>query len=317
MVSDQTGRMKLADDSGDDKTSVVRGGTFSDQLQKFSDTPPALVLLVGPQELVGRQWLISKDNMAIGRSMSSAIFIDDKSVSKSHAQLSIQRGQVLITDLESTNKTVVNGQSLPAFAPALLKNNDQIKVGNLLFKFLEKGSVEAAATQKIIEQSEKDGLTLIWNKAALLLKGPEFFKRARALNISLSMIVFDIDFFKKINDGFGHAAGDYILKELSQLIVSTSIRSDDYFARFGGEEFVILLFGSTLKQAQEIAERIRHTIQTHSFVFQGTHIPCTISLGVCEQNETSLSFDEMFEHADQALYQSKKNGRNQVTLHRP
>ena len=150
--------------------------------------------------------------------MTSNIFIDDRSVSKSHAKLTVSFGEVSVIDLDSTNKTIINGTAIQPFVPQVLKNNDQLKIGNVLFKFLEEGSIEAAAHSNIQEKSEKDSLTKIWNKGALLMKGPEFFKRAKLLDVPLCLLVFDLDHFKKVNDTYGHPAGDYVLKELAGTI---------------------------------------------------------------------------------------------------
>ena len=298
----------------DDKTTLVQGGTFSQRVGDAAEIPPSLVMLVGPAGFVGRQWPLDGEDIVVGRSMTSAIFVDDKSVSKSHSKLTVSNGEVHLIDLESTNKTVVNGDPIAPFAPIKLKNNDQIKIGNVLFKFLEEGSLEAVANQTLQQKSEKDPLTKIWNKGALLQKGPEAFKRARLLEAPLSLLVFDIDFFKKVNDNYSHAAGDFVLSEISQVVSSELIRGDDFFARFGGEEFVIILFGSTIDQADEIGERIRAKIENHDFMYDEKKLPITISVGVSQQDDNMKSWDELFQRADAALYQSKNNGRNQVTV---
>ena len=297
----------------EEKTSIVQGGTFTNRMKQVAKVPPSLVLLMGPAGYVGRQWSVDNSDIIVGRSMTSTIFVDDRSVSKSHAKLTVSFGEVAIIDLDSTNKTVVNGSAIPPFVPKKLENNDQVKIGNVLFKFLEEGSIEAAANHNMQEKSERDSLTKIWNKGALLLKGPEFFKRAKLLDVPLSLLVFDLDHFKKVNDNFGHAAGDYVLEETADVIQRKLIRNDDYFARFGGEEFVILLFGSNIQQAEEIGERIRATIEKHEFTFEEKKLPVTISIGIAAQEKEMTSFEELFAKADSALYASKNSGRNRVT----
>ncbi len=268
---------------------------------------------MGPVGYVSRQWIIDNSDIVIGRSMTSSIFIDDRSVSKSHAKLTVSFGDVAVIDLDSTNKTVVNGVAIPPFVPKKLNNNDQIKIGKVLFKYLEEGSIEAAVHQNLQQESEKDSLTKIWNKRALSIKGPEFFNRAKLLEVPLSLAIFDLDHFKKVNDTYSHQAGDSVLEKTAHIIQSRLIRSDDYFARFGGEEFVILLFGSTIQQAEEIGERIRATIEKHEFKFDGKKLPVTISMGIASQEKEMRSFDELFAKADSALYASKNSGRNRVT----
>ena len=181
-------------------------------------------------------------------------------------------------------------------------------------KFLEKGNIEAFTNRELNEKATRDALTGAYTKGALLERGPEVIKRAETLGEELSLIVFDIDFFKKINDGHGHAAGDYVLKELSRVVGTKLTRSEDFFARYGGEEFVIILINNPLKSAMEIAERVRTTVQGMTFVFEGKTIPVTISIGIATRKEDEGTWEGLFKRADEALYQSKQNGRNRVTL---
>jgi diguanylate cyclase (GGDEF)-like protein len=298
-----------------EQTAVVAGHTFNRRMEDVRRQPPCLIMLQGPAGYVGKKWSLDKPDLIMGRSMSAQIFVDDRSVSKSHAKLQVANAEVFIIDLESTNKTVVNDISIPALSPRRLANNDEIKIGNVLFKFLESGSAEAHAIEQLSERSERDALTGAFNKGALLLKGPDAFKRAKALSVPLSIVVFDIDHFKKINDapGLGHPCGDHVLKDLSQVIQSKLIRSDDYFARYGGEEFVVILFGSGLPQAVDIGERLRNTIESHHFMWEGRRVPVTISVGVSTMQKEMSTWDELFALGDQALFSSKRGGRNRVT----
>jgi diguanylate cyclase (GGDEF)-like protein len=306
------------DDSNDnndgmEKTSVVASETFKQRVAEAIKTPPCLVLLVGPASYVGKQWPITGVDLVIGRAIQSYIFVDDRSVSKSHAKLSFSAGEVSIIDLEATNRTILNGQVLPPLVPIKLNNNDQIKAGNVIFKFLEKGSLEAMTNQATYDRGQTDALTNIFNKGALLAYAPETFRRSKMLKTPLSLAVFDIDHFKRINDSHGHPAGDQILKEMALVVSRKLIRSEDYFARFGGEEFVVILNNTDLKQALDIGERIRHTIETHPFVADGKNIPVTISVGVAEKTVEMNSWDDLFKQADDSLYASKGRGRNCVT----
>lgn len=306
---------KFSDDepSVDEKTTIVKGDTFRVRIEQAAKTPPVLVMLEGPAGYVGKQWPLDKGDLIIGRSMTSSIFVDDRSVSKSHAKISISNGDVYVLDLESTNRTVVNDDTIPPLVPVKLTNNDQLKTGNVLFKYLEGGSLEAHAMEHLQAKSEKDSLTGAYNKGALLMRGAESFKRAKLLKVPMSIAVFDIDHFKKVNDTHGHAAGDYVLKELSQVIGTKLIRTDDFFARYGGEEFVVVLFGSNLAQASEIGERFRATVEGHGFQTSGTRLPITISVGVATVEPDMSTWDELFVKADNALYASKRTGRNKVT----
>ena len=296
-----------------DKTSVISTETFKGKLKAADEAPPAVVVLVGPVGYVGKQWLITRNDMTIGRSVETEVYISDSSLSRSHAKFEVNGNDIYIIDLGSTNKTIVNGAVLPAMTKRKLFNNDQIKTGNVIFKFLEKGNLESITHQQIFEKAQKDALTGAYSKGALLEKGPEAVKRAEVLNEPLSVITFDIDHFKKINDTLGHPGGDYILKELGHLMQSKLVRSDDYFARYGGEEFVIILQATTLKTAQEVAERIRQTVETHPFLFENKRIKVTISIGV-SSIIVNDNWEKIYNRADQALYQSKQSGRNRVTV---
>jgi two-component system, cell cycle response regulator len=304
----------MAEDKNEDlDKTVVAVDTFKGKLDQAKDIPPSLVLLAGPIGQMGKQWFLNKPEMTVGRGPDSDIFVDDKSVSKTHCYLHIQGQNVTITDNGSTNGTEVQNQKLAANAPLGLKNNEQIKLGNVLFKFLEKGNIEAVAQQTVLDRSTIDALTEVHNRGAYEQKMDELFKRARLTETPLSIVVFDIDFFKKINDTQGHQAGDYVLKELAGIVQKQLIRQNDFFARIGGEEFALLMAGCPLKRAVEIAERIRTTIERHPFMFNNVQIPVTISSGVATLESEMITTKLLFEKADQALYVSKQTGRNKVS----
>jgi two-component system cell cycle response regulator len=299
--------------NAEEKTVVATGETFKKQLAVEDQAPPVLVVLLGPTALQGKQFAL-QDGYVIGRAHESKIYIDDRSLSRSHARIDVRGNEVTVSDLGSTNKTVVNGQVLPAMAPCGLKNNDQVKTGNVIFKFLEKGSIEAVTNQALFEKANRDALTGCFSKGALLERAPEAVKRAENLHEPLSVIVFDIDFFKKINDSHGHPGGDYVLKELGRIVGSNLIRAADFFARYGGEEFVLILAGTPVTTATDIAERIRQIIETAEFSFDNRRIHVTVSLGVAGKNPDEVTWSSIFDRADKALYTSKQSGRNRVTV---
>jgi two-component system cell cycle response regulator len=305
------------DEPGDrtDKTekTVVASETTLNRKMASGGGTPVLVVLIGPSGYQGKQWSLS-DNFVIGRAVESQIFIDDGSVSRAHAKIEFRGAEVVIMDLGSTNKTVVNGSPLAPLQPVVLKNNDQVKTGNVVFKFLEKGNIEAYASKELFEKANRDALTGAHSKGALIERGPEVMKRSETLNEPLSVIVFDIDHFKKVNDTYGHPGGDFVLKELSRIIQTKLTRANDFFARYGGEEFVLILSGTPVSAAIDIAERIRKTIQDSQFIFEGKKIPVTVSVGCAYRKVDELVWDVLFDRADKALYQSKQKGRNRVTI---
>lgn len=305
--------MVSQDDNSEEKTIVASDTHLKKQISGQDSGAPVVVVLIGPSGYQGKQWALVT-GIVIGRAVESGIFVDDRSLSRSHARLDIRDGEVSIVDLGSTNRTQVNGQNLAPMAPCTLKNNDQVKTGNVIFKFLECGNIEAVANQALFDKASRDALTSAFSKGALLERGPEVMKRSEVLNEPLSLIVFDIDHFKKINDKFGHPGGDAVLRELGRIIGQKMIRSNDFFARYGGEEFVLMLSGTNLKLAGEIAERIRTTIESNQFAFENKLIPVTISVGVATKTSVDSDWEQLFDRADKAMYKSKQNGRNQVTI---
>ncbi len=302
---------------GDDfteKTTIVSGDTLGSHFQRVGSAPPSLQVLIGPTAIIGKQYFLEGNEYIIGRNPDCKIFIDDRSVSRSHAKIQVTGEGVFVSDLGSANKTFIKEAQLQANLPFKLANGDQIKCGNVIFKFLEQGSVESYTNQTLMERAMKDPLTGAYTKRALLERGPEVVKRSQNLKENLSVLVFDIDFFKKVNDRYGHPGGDYVLKELGRLVQSQVIRSEDFFARYGGEEFVLVLLNANITVAQEVAERLRLSIQSHIFNYQGSIIPVTISVGAAQRQSSDHDWDVLFNRADTALYRSKQEGRNRVTL---
>lgn len=130
----------------------------------------------------------------------------------------------------------------------------------------------------------------------------------------LSVIMGDIDFFKKINDKFGHPAGDYVIKTVAQLIMK-AVRKTDVVCRYGGEEFLIILPASDLEGSAIAAEKVRTSIESHPFEFEGTKHSVRMSFGVAQLMVGAEEGKDVIARADAALYSSKQNGRNQVSLH--
>ena len=296
-----------------EKTSVVSSETFKIRMSEAKNAPPALVLLMGPPAVIGKQWSIEKPDYKIGRSPDSHIFVEDRSVSKTHAAVTVSGNDVFITDLGSTNGTEVAGQKLEVNQKRKLVNNEQIKVGSVIFKFLAQGNIETVSARSTFDKTQIDPLTQIFNKGALIAQGEEVFKKAKIAQMALSVIVFDLDNFKALNDTYGHQAGDYVLREMSDVATQKLIRKGDFFARFGGEEFCLILLGSNLQKGVEVAERIRATIADHPFEYKGAKLKVTVSAGVACLEAAMESWTELFEKADKASYVSKKNGKNKVS----
>ena len=183
----------------------------------------------------------------------------------------------------------------------------------MLFKYFAQGNVENVFHDKIYRMATIDGGTQTFNKQYLLESLDSEFKFSKSYGRPLSVIYFDLDHFKKVNDTYGHNAGDFILSELSTLVKSI-VRKDDIFCRFGGEEFVILLPNTDARTAYDSAERIRNAVESHVFNTEGHSLKQTVSLGVSQLQASMNTPKDFLEDADKKLYQSKQNGRNQVTI---
>ncbi|MBS2025367.1 MAG: GGDEF domain-containing protein, partial [Deltaproteobacteria bacterium] len=184
----------------------------------------------------------------------------------------------------------------------------------VIFKFLlggELGSIEAQYHEEIYRLTIIDGLTQAYNKRYLL----DFLEREMARcsrhGRPLSLLLFDIDHFKKINDSLGHLAGDYVLRELAAALKSR-IRREECFARYGGEEFAVVLPETGHDNSVYLAEKMRKLIEGHKFEFEGKAIKVTISGGVIDmmsEHDHPLAF---LKAADGRLYEAKRQGRNRI-----
>ena len=174
---------------------------------------------------------------------------------------------------------------------------------------------EAQAHAQVEKMAVTDGLTGIFNHRRFQERLSEEFARIGRHPEPFSLLLIDIDFFKKINDTFGHPAGDAVIKLVTKTLVKM-VRKIDIVARYGGEEFVVLLLKSDADQAFQMAERIRKAVETASIQWQGKKITATISIGVAAQPEDATRREDLIAYADKALYASKQSGRNRSTLYK-
>ncbi len=163
------------------------------------------------------------------------------------------------------------------------------------------------------EISRKDGLTGLLNRAFWEQNLKEEFARLQFIDAPASLVIFDIDHFKKVNDTYGHQAGDIVIQKTAELLKKTA-RSSDLCGRYGGEEFTVLLPKTTADQASYFAERLRKRIEEQLVTYSDLSIQYTISLGVCEHRDEMKSHSEWLKMADKALYAAKESGRNQTQV---
>jgi diguanylate cyclase (GGDEF)-like protein len=158
-----------------------------------------------------------------------------------------------------------------------------------------------------------DGLTGLFNHKHFQERLNQEFQRIQRIPQPLSLLLIDIDFFKKINDTYGHPAGDMVLKKLAQILKKT-LRGIDIIARYGGEEFAAVLMGTDRGGARKMAERLRSKVMENTFQTDEGAINITLSIGVATHPHDAETKDEIISRADQALYYAKEHGRNQVCL---
>lgn len=259
--------------------------------------------------LLGKRFVLDRNQIGIGRGADNVIVLDGDSVSRRHAQIERRSNRWYVVDNGSTNGTYLNEEQIVREAP--LNNSDRLKVGPTILKFLSGADAEAKYHEEIYRMTIVDGLTQIHNKRYLYEALEREVLRARRHGRPLSILMFDIDFFKRVNDQYGHLAGDYVLRELAR-VVQGRIRRDEVFARYGGEEFVIALPETPLEGAVSLAENLRARVAEHTFVFQGERIPVTVSIGAAVLAPDDKTATELVQRADEKLYEAKRGGRNRV-----
>jgi len=174
-------------------------------------------------------------------------------------------------------------------------------------------NMHEAAMRKLELASRVDGLTQLYNRAHWQKRLMEEFSRAQRYGNTLSLMLFDLDHFKSINDQYGHLAGDAVLVAVAQL-VQQSLREPDVAGRYGGEEFGIILPNTDAPGAQVVAERLRQTIEQTPVRFERRDIPVSASVGLVEYRSDLADAEAMIARADEALYNAKQRGRNQVVV---
>ncbi len=288
----------------------VRSKTVVTSINRTSGHPPTkeacLVVIYGND--LGRKHSLESPSVTLGRSNKCDIQIDQESVSRAHSKITNAGRAVRIRDLGSTNGTYVNDELVEE---RTLADGDFIKIGRTIFKFLSGGNIERAYHEEIYRLTTVDGLTQTFNKRYFAEALEREIARASRYRRELSMVMFDLDHFKLVNDTHGHLAGDAVLKTLAQTI-KTRIRTEDIFARYGGEEFAIILPEIDGHNAHQFAEKIRRIVEITEFHFEATKIPVTISMGVATLDLEEPAASALIKRADERLYEAKSAGRNCV-----
>lgn len=275
---------------------------------------PAAMLAVGG-DLNGSIFDLLPGESTIGRGAECTVCLEFEGISRQHMKLVVKEdGRVGVLDMNSRNGTFLNNQKLDK--PTALKKGDIIKIGTIALKFLPKGDPERLTYDKLQLEANTDGLTQCYNKTFFNNRIDLEVKKSKVTGDPLSLLLFDLDHFKNLNDSYGHDAGDYVLKEMSRLVRENGVREGDIFARYGGEEFVVLMPNTNLKQGFEIAERLRALVEEFKFIYEEKRLPVTASVGVADYRQGVETGTDLFKRSDDAVYKSKDAGRNQVSFYR-
>ncbi|CAN5923443.1 GGDEF domain-containing protein [soil metagenome] len=258
---------------------------------------------------MGRRFALNKSEHFVGRSEDLDIPLEGEGLSRRHARIFRDDHGWYVEDLGSTNGTHVNDVKI---ARQQLVDGDMLRCGVAICKFLSGDNIEAAYHEEIYRMSIMDGLTAVHNKRYFL----EFLEREMSVAVRqqqpLSLIMVDIDHFKKINDTHGHLAGDAALKEMCRRL-KPRIRNTDLLARYGGEEFAVVLPNTDRDGAMLCAEVLRALIESEPFSYDAIKIPATISLGVASVDLAAPgNGTDLIGRADAHLYEAKRSGRNRA-----
>jgi two-component system, cell cycle response regulator len=246
----------------------------------------------------------------VGRHPTNSLRVDEDSISRFHARIVKQGDEFLVEDMGSRNGTFIGGKRVTR---GKLEHDGWLQFGpRVSFRFSMTDVREERLLRKLYESSTRDALTGAYNRM-------HFEERLRAEvayalrhRTQASLLVLDLDHFKRINDTYGHPAGDAVLKGATDACIR-ALRTEDVFARFGGEEFAVVLRGIELKGAARLAERLRQAVAAQVVEYDGQQIKVTFSAGCaalacCERPNA----DELIAVADRRLYAAKAQGRNRV-----
>lgn len=292
-----------------DFETALRKRSPSDQLPAPSEW--ALVVYAGAH--LGKVYPLIRGTQIIGRSPHANLPLLDEEVSRQHACLSLEvigdQSSITLEDLGSTNGTFVNG--CPLKGPKRLEAGDRLTLGSHVLKLVAMDPLERQFHEILIDKSTRDPLTGLSNRGAVLSELQSSFELSHRHNRPLSIIMCDLDNFKSINDTYGHAGGDQILRVFGDRITK-KLRGTDIAGRIGGEEFLIILPETDMDGAMQLGERLRTTIADEPAALEQGPLTFTCSLGVAERAPEDRDGGGLLARADAALYGAKRQGRNRV-----
>jgi diguanylate cyclase (GGDEF)-like protein len=271
----------------------------------------ALSVLRG--ELPGALFPLNSDEIIIGRDAEVAISLPDHSLSRQHARVLRRDNIYMIEDLGSTNGTFVDGTRIAG--TRMLEDGCRVHLGSrTVLHFRLYDTVELAAACASYALTVRDPLTGVYNRRYLQERLWSEAAYCRRHNTPLSVIMLDIDHFKRINDQHGHSVGDDALRGLASTL-SELTRREDVLARYGGEEFALIVRGIDRAETLTLAERIRCVVADRHLSVETGVVSFTVSIGVAHcENGDDCDADRLLDTADRALYGAKYGGRNRVSV---
>lgn len=306
------GRVSWADVDADDPITEQTGRvTQISQVPSIVQSRDRALLLRMDGVHAGQVISLNDGTVTVGRHPQNTLSVDDTGVSRFHAELRRTVGGYVLEDKGARNGTIVQGQRVRK--AVAIHDGDFIQFGPRVgFRFSLTDRTQEKLLKRLYESSNRDALTGAYNRKHFderLLSEMAYAARHKT---STALLLFDIDHFKRVNDTYGHAAGDAVLRQVAG-ITSSRLRTEDVFARIGGEEFAVLLRGVNLAGCARLAERLRTSVSTVPTLFEGTPIPVTISLGCASLTcQEGCQADSLIRMADERLYRAKNSGRNRV-----
>lgn len=288
-----------------DETAVGGVETFRDRLCRPVRDLACLVIVAGTA--IGEKIPLAADRLVIGRQPDADLCLIDALVSRHHAEIVVDQDGFLLRDLSSRNGTFCNERQV---TEKILEDGDLIRIGGSALKYVGRDSIEHLYLSVMADRARMDGLTGLFNKRTFQDYLDRTVLRCRDLHEPLSVVLVDVDWFKRVNDRWGHPAGDHVLKEIAGLL-KEGFRPTDLFARVGGEELGLILPYTDAAGALKVGERMRKRVAEHAVVFEGRTIGVTVSVGLAEMSE-DVDGAVLVARADQALYAAKKQGRNRT-----
>jgi diguanylate cyclase (GGDEF)-like protein len=277
---------------------------------KPADTGEDCLVIIfssAPADL-GRRHVL-RPRLTIGRGHNNDIILQSDTVSRQHATIECQGVDIVVTDLGSTNGTFVN-EDPTRLHQARLKCGDRLRVGDTIFKYLSGKDIEAQYHLVISQMAMTDGLTNLYNRQRLDALLEEEVRMAQRYRRELSLLMLDIDHFKRINDVYGHSAGDSVLIRVAASM-SQQLRPGDKLGRYGGEEFCAICPETSLSRASQLAESLRSMVAEQLLFVDNQPLTVSVSIGAAQWSPQMLGSD-LYRAADQMLYRAKSLGRNRV-----